>query len=158
MRGFYKHIAAVLLLAGLPLSGQFTSASLNGIVKDATGSIVPDAKVTVANTDTGFTRTDKAGGDGAFLFPVLPIGTYKLTVEKTGFSTYVQEGITLTVHQAASQTVTLQTLKRNRFGGTIGGPIKKDQLFFFGAYQATLVRSAPAGRVSFVPTAAERNR
>src|SRR5216684_2008415 len=108
MRGFYKQIATVLLLAGLPLSGQFTSASLNGIVKDASGSIVPDARVTVANTYTGFTRTDKASGDGAFLFAVLPIGTYKLTVEKAGFSTYVQEGITLTVNQAASQTVTLQ--------------------------------------------------
>jgi len=48
------------------------------------------------------------------------------------------------------------TLKRNQFGGSIGGPILKDKLFYFGTYQSTPVRSAAAGRTAFVPTAAER--
>ena len=48
------------------------------------------------------------------------------------------------------------TLKRNQFGGAVGGPIVKDKLFFFGTYQGTRTRIAPAGIVSFVPTAAER--
>jgi hypothetical protein len=51
---------------------------------------------------------------------------------------------------------TQDTLKRNQFGGTIGGAVVKNKLFFFGTYQGTRIRSAPAGRVSFVPTAAER--
>ena len=45
---------------------------------------------------------------GAFLFSRLPIGNYELTVEKQGFSTYVQTGITLTVNQSANQTVSLK--------------------------------------------------
>jgi hypothetical protein len=44
------------------------------------------------------------------------------------------------------------TLKRNQFGGTAGGPIIKNKLFFFGGYQGTTVRQDPANLKSFVPT------
>ena len=46
-------------------------------------------------------------------------------------------------------------LKRNQFGGTIGGPIKRDKVFFFLGYQGTLLRSQPAALKAVLPTAAE---
>ena len=49
---------------------------------------------------------------------------------------------------------TRDTLKRNQFGGTFGGPIKRNKIFFFLGYQGTLNRSDPTGGTSFIPTPA----
>jgi len=46
------------------------------------------------------------------------------------------------------------SLNRNQFGGTIGAPIVKNKLFFFGGYQGKDEKSNPATTISFVPTAA----
>jgi hypothetical protein len=61
------------------------------------------------------------------------------------------KGLTL-VSGSVSQPVR-DSLKRNQFGGTAGGPIKKDKLFFFGGYQQTAQRSNPANTTAHVPTA-----
>jgi hypothetical protein len=322
----YSFLACFLIFAATaPVSAQYTNATLGGMVTDSSGAAVADAKVTVQNQDVGLTKTGVTGADGAFLFPALPIGSYKITVSKAGFREYVQSGVVLVVSQTANLQVALQvgemqqqvtvsadaellttksasagqlidqkriielplngrdmssllylapatvnetgkyclvncqggvypgesdgnvggggpravnfqmdgaghndtylntnlpfpnpdaiqefnmttdnlsaeygigagavvnvvtksgtnslhgdlfeflrngdlnarnffapvqdTLKRNQFGGSAGGPILKDKLFFFGTYQGTRIRSSAAGKISFVPTAAER--
>src|SRR5262249_5547089 len=47
---------------------------------------------------------------------------------------------------------TRDNLKRSQFGGTVGGPIIKNKLFFFAGEQATIIRSTPAQTIEFVPT------
>jgi Carboxypeptidase regulatory-like domain/TonB dependent receptor/TonB-dependent Receptor Plug Domain len=86
---------------------QYTTARLSGDVEDKTGAAVPGATVIVEQTGTGYKQEVKSGAAGEFLFPSLPVGSYQLTVEMTGFSTYIQKNIGLSVGQAASQKVTL---------------------------------------------------
>lgn len=57
-------------------------------------------------------------------------------------------------YNSVNGTKTRDSLKRNQFGGTLGGPIKHDKLFFFGGYQDTINRQNPSGNFVQVPTEA----
>lgn len=86
---------------------QFTTARLGGTVQDNSGAAIPGATVTVEQTGTGYKQTVKSDGAGDYTFPSLPVGTYRLTVEISGFTTYVQDGIALSIGQAANQRITM---------------------------------------------------
>ncbi len=85
-------VAAFSLLA----QTQAINGSIRGRVTDAAGAAVPNAKVTVLNEATGFTRTAASGDDGYYIFPNLPLGSYSVTVQKEGFQTERRPGIVLT--------------------------------------------------------------
>jgi hypothetical protein len=74
-----------------------STAQINGNVRDASGSSVPDATVVATQTATGATRTTVSGPDGAFVLPNLAIGPYTLEITKASFAKYVQTGIVLEV-------------------------------------------------------------
>ncbi len=85
-----------------------TKASLRGTVTDQSGAVVPDAKVTLTNTGTGIARTTTTGSDGSYLFDLVQVGTYKLTVDKPGFSIFLQDGIVLELNQNGHLDVALK--------------------------------------------------
>ena len=109
-----KHLvvgAAVLLLASGfsgSLTAQYTTSTLGVSVSDSSGAPLPDATITIHNVDTGLQKVSTSGSNGAFTFSALPIGTYSLSVEKTGFSPFSQAGITLTVDHPESVSVSLK--------------------------------------------------
>ena len=97
----------LLLIGSSSALAQFTTARLSGIVTDNSNAAVAGAKATALQVATGYKQTAKTGASGDYLFPSLPIGIYRLTIDAAGFTPYVQEGILLNVGQSASQNVTL---------------------------------------------------
>lgn len=84
-----------------------SSAAFSGSVSDPSGARIPNATVTLTNSEKGITRAFKTNEEGNFSFALLPAGTYTLTVEAAGFRTFKVQAITLEVGQSASQAVTL---------------------------------------------------
>ncbi len=97
-RGWVAFLAIVLIvgMAVVPTSAQ-QAGTILGVVKDTSGGSVPEAKVTVINTDTNDLRTINTGDDGAFNAPGLNPGHYLLKIEKSGFKTVTQTGLILDV-------------------------------------------------------------
>ncbi|MBZ5542331.1 MAG: TonB-dependent receptor [Acidobacteriia bacterium] len=110
-RPIWPLICLLATLAWVPTQMQAQvaiTATVTGYVSDPSGAFVPGAAVTIVNMETAFTRTTATSAEGAYTFPGLPIGTYDLTVNKAGFQSYKQSGITLQVNQTARIDLTLQ--------------------------------------------------
>lgn len=99
-------LVAFLLLSGAQYGWAQDVANIVGTVTDATGAVVPGAKVTVANPNKGFTREYVANTAGEYAAAKVPIGGYVVTAEAHGFEKLVRSGITLAVGQ--TQRVDLQ--------------------------------------------------
>lgn len=94
-----------VLIAPLPAWAQ--SQSINGTIRgsitDSTGAPIAGANVTVKNLDTGYTRQVTASGDGLYIVPDLPTGTYSVSSEASGFAPLTQTGI----HLAAGNEIVI---------------------------------------------------
>jgi len=97
--------AALLLLIALvtsqPSHGQQVMAAITGKVVDGSGAPVPDTKVTATDTERGSVWTGTTNADGVYDMPQVPIGTYNIKVEHTGFQSAQQANITLVLNQVA---------------------------------------------------------
>jgi hypothetical protein len=90
-------ILALAVLGAGHAYAQVAGATLSGTVKDASGSAVPNAGVSIANSATGVSRVVTSDGSGFYTAPNLLPGTYEVTVTAQGFATTVVSGVTLTV-------------------------------------------------------------
>ncbi len=76
---------------------QFETATVVGTVRDSSGAIVPDAKVTLTNVQTGVSAERQTDANGNFEFFTVRIGTYVVTAEKPGFAIALVENVQVTV-------------------------------------------------------------
>jgi outer membrane receptor protein involved in Fe transport len=88
--------------------GGASTAQLNGTVTDASGSSVAGATLSVRNTDTNTTYTATSNDRGVYAVANLVPGNYELKASFTGFASYTQTGIVLSVGQAATINISLQ--------------------------------------------------
>jgi carboxypeptidase family protein len=91
-------VGVILLFLSIPAWAQDT-ATIVGAVTDATGAVIPGAKVTVTNPLKGYTRQLIASSAGEYTAYKVPIGDYVVTAEAPGFQKLVRSGITLSVGQ-----------------------------------------------------------
>jgi protocatechuate 3,4-dioxygenase beta subunit len=77
---------------------QSVSATLLGTVTDSTGALVGNAKVTIAEQNTGISHTGQTNESGNYTFPDLPPGQYTVTAEVTGFKTEIRRKLSLLVN------------------------------------------------------------
>ena len=91
------------------LQGQDISASIAGKVMDPSSAAVPNAKVTITNTDRNqVVRNIITDTEGNYAAPIIPIGTYSIKVEANGFKTETRTGIVLNVADDLKINITLQ--------------------------------------------------
>ena len=89
---------ALLLFAAGGVKAQ-DLATIVGTVTDDSGAAVPDAQVTISNSDRGFTRVVTSDSSGFYSLNRIPIGSYSITIEKPGFQRTVRTDINLNVGQ-----------------------------------------------------------
>src|SRR4051812_42446408 len=98
----------LLLVTVGPLLGQSTTGEILGTVRDASGAVIADAKVSARNLDTNATKEAVSTGEGRFRIPLLPAGRYEVNVERSGFAHYRQGPIVLQLNEAADLNINLQ--------------------------------------------------
>jgi hypothetical protein len=99
-------VLVILASAGLAYS-QAVNATLLGTVTDASGAVVPNAKVTITETQTGVAHAMQTNESGNWIVPDLPPGVYAASVEATGFKKEIRRDITLVVDTATRVDIQL---------------------------------------------------
>jgi Carboxypeptidase regulatory-like domain len=97
-RNWLSWAVVLLIFLGLPFFAAAQEATIVGTVTDPSGSVVPNVAVTITNVKTGAIRTLTTNDVGQFVAPGLPIGTYDLKAEASGFKVEESKGVVLNVN------------------------------------------------------------
>ena len=87
---------------------QVDQGAINGVVKDASGAVVPHATVTLTNTDTNFVLQGTADGKGQYSFSPIKIGNYTVSATAPGFETTTQENVHVDIQDRLSIDIALK--------------------------------------------------
>lgn len=110
INSFLRRSLFIVLTAALCVTSavaQLNTATVFGTVTDPTGAVIPNAVVTLTQTDTNLSRTINTGGDGTYRADFLPVGPYTVKVTAPNFATLERSGIVLTVTQVAHLDLSL---------------------------------------------------
>ena len=113
-------VAAFLFVALAATAHAQSTASLRGRVTDEQGAVVAGAQIAVKNQATGEERSTVSDRQGEYLVPALPVGSYRLEVQSTGFQVAVVQNLRVEVAQAAVQNVKLSVSGRTEEVAVVG--------------------------------------
>src|ERR1700682_4266851 len=101
-------LVALVLLLAMPVLAQNNTGIISGRVTDPSGAGVPNAQITVTQTETNVDAVSATNSDGLFRVPSLIDGPYRLTVTAAGFKKEVQNGLALRIGEHLNVEITLQ--------------------------------------------------
>jgi hypothetical protein len=97
-----------ILAIGADVQSQATNGVIEGSVRTANGAAVPNASLTIRNVDTGVQRRVQTDMFGRYRSPLLPLGNYEVSAERTGFITTRRSGIVLQIAQTVNVSFDLK--------------------------------------------------
>lgn len=101
-------LCAIALCFGVTMNAQAVNGSVLGTVTDPSGAIIPNAKVTLTNTNTGATRSIDTNKSGNYSFPDVVPGVYSVAVEASGFRKETRANIDVLVNTSPRVDIQLQ--------------------------------------------------
>ena len=97
-----------LLLVTTVSLAQTSTSEISGTVRDSSGAVIPNAGVMLTNEATGITYNQSTTNAGFYNFPALPVGSYIITVQASGFKTARLTKNTVVVNTPLAVDVTLE--------------------------------------------------
>ncbi|MGH9667871.1 MAG: TonB-dependent receptor domain-containing protein, partial [Bryobacteraceae bacterium] len=91
-------VGAIALFSAVYSYGQAVNATLLGTVRDSTGGVLPNAKVTITETGTGVSRSNQTNESGNYTFPDLAPGRYAVSFEAPGFKKETRQGVVVEIN------------------------------------------------------------
>jgi hypothetical protein len=116
LRTLYRRVFSLCLLLSaiilpsfyqIQAQSQALNGQIEGVVTDAQGAAVPNASITVRNIEKGSEVKINSDENGVYRAPLLPLGTFRITVEAPSFNRLVREGVTLSAGQTATVDLSL---------------------------------------------------
>lgn len=105
---FLSSVLSLCLICSTLMSAQGTGGRILGRVADSSGAVLANVKVTLTNEATGVSSETSTNGNGEYGFPQVPLGTYTLSFDLTGFKTNERKGILVELNQVVTFNSTLQ--------------------------------------------------
>jgi hypothetical protein len=107
-RSFAIRLSCLLVFLAAAAAWGSVAGSISGTVKDPSGSVVPNANVTVRELSTGVSQQTHTNAKGYYTLPVLPVGHYELDVQASGFQSYRRKDIVLDIGAALTLDASLE--------------------------------------------------
>ena len=108
LKWFYVLVALILVFSPDQASAQLSSASVTGVVRDSSGSLIPLAKITLRNVNTAVEHSTQSNSAGNYVFLSITPGQYTLQAEAAGFEISKISQFTLAVNQTATIDLAMQ--------------------------------------------------
>jgi len=107
------YLLVAILVVPFTVQAEVTG-KITGVVTDPSGSVIAGATVAVTNAATGVKQITRTDQNGAFTFPVLPVGQYQIEVTSDGFKDYRKSGLVIDIDSALVVDVTLQVKEQDQ--------------------------------------------